>query len=147
MLNDIEKMFSNRKEMLQHLGKKVYEKNMTEFLKQNQHYYEEMIRYVDSVSDKETAVKEIGICFVDGVESAFAAGRKNKISARTQMDLNLFMVYYGFPGLLKTGHPECRMIAEGIRREWSSRFKNSDIGYTDYDSLYNSFTEKLFGFI
>ena len=36
-------------------------------------------------------------------------------------------------------------VADSICSEWKTRFKNSEIGYTDYDSLYDSFREKIFG--
>lgn len=55
------------------------------------------------------------------------------------------MIYYVFPGILKTDYENASMIADGICTEWGETFKDSKIGYTDYDTLYQSFKEKIFG--
>ena len=62
-----------------------------------------------------------------------------------QADINFFMIYYVFPAILKTGHEDSRLVADSICAEWKGRFKNSEIGYTDYDTLHDSFREKIFG--
>ena len=44
-----------------------------------------------------------------------------------------------------TEHEDAVLIADQIRDEWGNRFKDSKIQYTDYDSLYGAFREKIFG--
>ena len=145
MLENIASMFDNMKEMMKKLKKKSYEINMGQFLETNGHYFDEMTAYVDAAEDKECAAKEIAVCFVDSVEERFASGKKNKIASYQQADLNMFAVYFVFPALLKTEHTEAKTIADAICEEWSARFKDAKIGYTDYDTLYASFREKIFG--
>ena len=55
------------------------------------------------------------------------------------------MIYYVFPTILSSGSEYAKTIADGVCEVWKSSFANSDIGYTDYDSLYDSFREKIFG--
>lgn len=145
MLNNIETIFDNQQDMMKHLKKKSYEQNMNTFLGKNQHYFTEMNEYMDSAEDKEKAAKELGACFVDAVEKKFAKGQKAKIPAPVQADLNMFMIYFVFPAVLKTGHADCKVLADGLCNAWRGRFKGGQIGYTDYDTLYNSFREKIFG--
>lgn len=145
MLNNIETLFDNQQEMMKHLKKKSYEKNMKEFLEKNQHYFQEMTEYLDVASDKEKAAEEIGIRLVDAVEERFSKGKKGKIVSYVQADLNMFMIYYVFPAILKTEHADKKLIADGICNAWRARFKGGQIGYTDYDSIYSSFREKIFG--
>ena len=38
-----------------------------------------------------------------------------------------------------------KLIADSICSAWGKRFKESQIQYTDYDTLYGSFREKIFG--
>ena len=85
------------------------------------------------------------MAFADSIEKAFQSPKKKKIDNCLQLDLNFFMIYYVFPALLKTEHEDATLIADHICEEWGRRFKDSDIKYTDYDSLYSSFREKIFG--
>ena len=62
-----------------------------------------------------------------------------------QTDLNFFMIYYVFPAILLTEHDDAKLIADYLCSRWGEKFKNSKIQYTDYDSLYVSFREKIFG--
>lgn len=145
MLDNIATMFDDMKSMMKHLKKKSYETNMEQFLKKYGSYFAEMARFLDDTQDKDIAVKELAKEFVGAVEKRFATGKKNRIPSYVQADLNLFMIYYVFPGILKTDYENASMIADGICTEWGETFKDSKIGYTDYDTLYQSFKEKIFG--
>lgn len=102
-----------------------------------------MAEYTAQADDKEKAAEEIGNCIVEAVEKKFK-NKRGKIDGRTQIDLNFFMIYYVFTNILRSGE-DGQIIAEGVRNAWSKSFKDGDIQYTDYDSLYNSFREKIFG--
>lgn len=145
MLNGIGCMFDDIAGMLKRLKKKNYEENSKKFWRENMEYFFEMTDYVAAADDKESAAKEIAAILADEVEAKFAVGAKKKIPKAMQVDINFFMIYYVFPSLLKTQHEDCRLIADSICAEWKVRFKNSEIGYTDYDTLYGSFKEKIFG--
>ena len=145
MLTNLETIFDNMRDMMKKLKKKSYEINMEQFLEKNGHFFQEMTDYVDASDEKESAAAEIAEVVGASVENRFTQGAKKRISSRTQADINFFMIYYVFPAILKTEHEQCRLIADSICAEWKKRFKNSEIGYTDYDSLYKSFREKIFG--
>ena len=145
MLIGVNSMFDNMQEMLKRLKKKNFEENSKQFWRTYMNYFFEMTDYVGAATDKEAAAKTVAPVFPDEVEAKFASGAKKKISGSVQTDINFFMIYYVFPSLLKTQHDDCRLIADSICAEWKSRFKNSDIGYTDYEALYGSFKEKIFG--
>ena len=145
MLENIVTMFDDMKNMMKHLKKKNYETNMEKFLQAYGHHFAEMTDYVSAAENKEVAAKEIAACFANEVESKFATGKKNKVPQYIQADLNFFMIYYVFPAILKTEHEQCKIVADAICSEWGTRFKDSKIGYTDYDTLFNSFREKIFG--
>lgn len=145
MLNGIGNMFDDMPNMLKRLKKKSYEENSKKFWRANMNYFFEMTDYVAAAEDKESAAKNIAEILVNEVEAKYAAGAKKKIPNAKQVDINFFMIYYVFPSILKTQHDDCKLIADSICAEWNSHFKNSEIGYTDYDTLYNSFKEKIFG--
>ena len=144
MLQGIEIIFEDRDKMMAHLKKKTYKEYTENFIQNHGHYFEEMTTYVEGAKDKEAAAKEIGECLASAVKKTFV-NKKGKIGARTQSDLNFFMIYYVFPTSLSSGSEYAKTIADGVCEVWKSSFANSDIGYTDYDSLYDSFREKIFG--
>ena len=115
------------------------------FLTDTGHYFHEMTALTAGAEDKEKTAAEIATVFVDGVERKFISPKKGRIDGVVQLDLNFFMIYYVFPAILLTEHADARLIADRIRDEWSRRFKDSDIQYTDYDSIYGAFREKIFG--
>lgn len=143
MLQGIETIFDEKEEMLKHLKKKSFEKNTREFLAKHGHFFEEMASYTAQSEEKEKAAEELGQCIVDAVKKKFE-NKRGKIDGRTQIDLNFFMIYYVFPNILRSGE-DGTVIADGIRNVWSKSFKDGEIQYTDYDTLYNSFREKIFG--
>lgn len=145
MLENSSVIFEDMKNMMKHLKKKNYETNMARFLQQYGHYLKDMTDYVEMASDKEVAAKEVAVCFVNEVEQKYVSARKKRVPSAIQADLNFFMIYYVFPAILKTEHEQCKTIADSICNEWGVRFRDSKIGYTDYETLYNSFREKIFG--
>lgn len=143
MLEGVEKIFDEMQPMMKKLKKSSYEKNMSGFREKHNHYFQEMADYMNQAQDKDKAAKEIAVSFVDKVESHYT--RKGKIGGRVQADLNFFMIYYTFPAILLTGSAYAKSIADALCGQWGARFKESKIGYTDYDTLYGSFREKIFG--
>ena len=145
MLNQIETIFDDMKPMMKKLKKKNYRENMDGFLNRHGHYFHEMTALTAEAEDKEKTAAEIAAVFVDGVERKFISPKKGRIDGVVQLDLNFFMIYYVFPAILMTGHEDAVLIADRLRDEWGSRFKDSKIQYTDYDTLYGAFREKIFG--
>lgn len=147
MLNHIENIFDEMKPMMKKLKKKNYKENMDGFLNKYGHYFHEMTALAAGAEDKEEMADEMATVFVDSVEKKFASPKKGRVDGVVQLDLNFFMIYYVFPAILLTEHEDARMIADHIRDQWSRRFKDSDIQYSDYDAIYNAFREKIFGIL
>lgn len=143
MLENVETMFDNMRPFMKKLKKKTYEENMAVFYEKNIPYFEEMTSFVEEAEDKDAAAGQIARTFVEHVDQRFMV--KGKIPGYQQADLNFFMIYYTFPALLKTGHMESRRIADHLCAEWGSHFKDSKINYTDYETIYGSFREKILG--
>lgn len=145
MLDHVETIFDDMKPMMKKLKKASYKNNMELFLDRHGHYFREMTDVVGSAEDKDAAAAEVAAVFVDSVEKAFSSPKKGKIDGVIQLDLNFFMIYYVFPAILKTEHSDAVLIADSLRDEWGNRFADSRIQYTDYDSLFAAFREKIFG--
>lgn len=143
MLQGIEKIFSDRENMTRGIKKLSYEKNTKEFIERYGEYFLEMRNYTENALDKQAAAREIGECIVRAVKSAYS-NRKGKIDARVQSELNLFMVYYVFPTILKQ-ESVGKILADGVLEAWQDGFKNHAMKYIDYDTLYQGFREKVLG--
>ena len=145
MLDHVEIIFENMKPMMKKLKKASYKQNMEAFVEDYGHYFREMTDLTETAENKDEAAKEIAEVFAESVEREFASSKNGRISGPLQLDLNFFMIYYVFPALLMTGHEDAALIADHLRDEWGSRFKDSKIQYTDYVTLYGAFREKIFG--
>lgn len=143
MLERVESIFDNMVVMLKKLKKKNYEERMMNFRQEYGHYIQEMTEYVDSQEEKEAAVNTIAEVFTDKVKEH--AEVKGRINGRKQADMNFFMIYYVFPAILLTEHEAAERIADAICEKWGRTFKDSKIGYTSYEKLYESFRNKIFG--
>ncbi|HJA18919.1 hypothetical protein [[Ruminococcus] torques] len=145
MLDHVETVFENMKPMMKKLKKVSYKQNMEAFVEDYGHYFREMTELTEKAENKNEKAKEIAKVFAESVEHEFASSKNGRISGPLQLDLNFFMIYYVFPAILMTEHEDAVLIADQIRDEWGNRFKDSKIQYTDYDSLYGAFREKIFG--
>lgn len=145
MLEQVVTIFDGMQAMMRKLKKASYETNMKEFRRRHGHYFIEMTEYVENRDNKEEAVQEVSHRFVKAVEEKFTV--KGRIKGTVQADLNFFMIYYVFPAILLTESKQAKLLADTLCNTWGNTFKGSKIGYTDYDTLYKSFREKIFGII
>ena len=153
MIKDVVTIFDVMSDMLKRLKKKRYEQNMDVFVQRHGHFFQEMIQLVDESEDKEKTAKEIATEFADAVEKKFT--KWGRIFGYVQVNLNFFMIYYVFPAILlersgqkiPTGADRSLgvILCDAICSEWSGSFKDSKIQYTDYQTLHDSFNEKIFG--
>lgn len=143
MLDQVETMFDGMVDMMKKLKKSSYKKNMESFRGKNEHFFQEMTQYVEEKESKEEAAEEVAEAFTTAVEKNFSV--RGKMKSRTQADLNFFMIYYVFPAILLEKSEYSDLIAGKIRDLWRKKFKNSNIEYTSYDRLYETFREKILG--
>lgn len=146
MLEQAGTMFDNMEAMMYRIKKKVYAERMEQFQEKNRALLAEMTGFVEQAEEqrRDEAAAQVARAFADAVEARFA--RRGKISGRSQMDINLFMIYYVFPAILLSGS-ECAVpLADAIRDEWRGRFRDSaQIGYTTYEEISSTFQEKFLG--
>lgn len=145
MLEQVGSIFEQMIPMLKKLKQKTYEPRMQEFRETYGHFYQEMTDYIDSQDEKEAAIDLVAATFVQQVQKTATEQGKGKISGRRQVDMNFFMIYFGFPALLLTEHPQADALAGAICKKWGETFKDSQIGYTTFEKLNGSFRNKIFG--
>ena len=153
MLQQVEAIFEDMAPMLKGLKKKSYEANMKTFREKNNEFFFEMMDQL-KVGNKEVIAQHLSYSnssTVGSLSNSFVAAVKQifekngKIKGNLQMDLNFFMIYYVFPSILMTQSDDAKLMADTLCETWGKSFKDAKIGYTDYDKLYESFKEKIFG--
>ena len=146
MLEQAGTMFDNMEAMMYRLKKKAYKERMGEFREKNQEILAEMTELVERAeeSERDEMAAQTAKAFADAVEARFA--KRGKISGRSQMDINLFMIYFVFPAILLTQSEYAGLLADAVRDEWRGRFRDSaQINYTTYEEIYSTFQEKVLG--
>ena len=170
MLEQAGSMFDNMEGMLNRIKKKVYQERMDFFCKKNEQLLSEMTGFVeqaenqnqvenkdqvenenqvevenqDQVEKRDEAAAQVAKAFADAVDARFA--KRGKISGRSQMDINLFMIYFVFPAILLTESDCAVSLADAIRDEWRGRFRDSaQLDYTTYEEISGTFKEKFLG--
>lgn len=144
MLEQAGTMFDNMEAMMYRMKKKAYKERMEQFREKNGAVFKEMTEYAEQAEERDKAAAQVAKALADAVEARFA--KRGKISARSQMDINLFMIYFVFPAILLT-QSECAVpLADAIRDEWRGRFRDSaQLGYTTYEEISSTFQEKFLG--
>lgn len=144
MLEQAGAMFDNMEAMMYRLKKKEYRERMEQFREKNRAVLTEMTDFAGQANNRDEAAAQVAKALADAVEARFA--KRGKISGRSQMDINLFMIYFVFPAILLT-QSECAVpLADAIRDEWRGRFRNSaQLGYTTYEEISSTFQEKFLG--
>ena len=142
MLQQVESIFENMAPMLKGLKKKSYETNMKAFREKNNEFFFGLMDQL-KMGNKEVIAKHLSNSFVMAVKQIFE--KNGKVKGKLQMDLNFFMIYYVFPSILMTQSDDAKLMADTLCETWGNSFKDGKIGYTDYDTLYESFKEKIFG--
>ena len=146
MLEQAGTMFDNLEALMYRLKKKAYKERMGEFREKNQEILAEMTELVERAeeSERDEMAAQTAKAFADAVEARFA--KRGKISGRSQMDINLFMIYFVFPAILLTQSEYAGLLADAVRDEWRGRFRDSaQINYTTYEEIYSTFQEKFLG--
>lgn len=146
MLEQAGTMFDNMEAMMYRLKKKAYKERMGEFREKNQEILAEMTGFVERAEEPERdeMAAQTAKALADAVEARFA--KRGKISGRSQMDINLFMIYFVFPAILLTQSEYAGLLADAVRDEWRGRFRESaQLNYTTYEEIYSTFQEKFLG--
>lgn len=146
MLTQIGSMFDDyEKKLVFSSGKRAaYDKFLTEFREENVHFLREMTGLVEKSDEKERTADEIAKTLVDAVRTKYQ--KWGRISGRRKADLSFYMIYYVFPSILLTEHPDAAMLCDHIRDTWNAELKER-VTYTTYEEIRSSFHEKILGLI
>ena len=144
MTVQVKELFEDKEIMMRKLKKKTYEQNMGTFREKKESILISLLKEIEESQNPQEKAKEIGIDFCNQVKEAFQ-NKRGRISGNTQIDLNYFMIYYIFPAILLTEYESKKILCDAIKDTWAKTFKESNIGYTTYEEIYEGFRIKIFG--
>ena len=143
MLENVSDIFFNYPMMISGRVKKAeYKKNMYDFRVEFGEDIQEMVDAVNAADNKEEVACSIGTDFCDKVFALYE--KKGKVKGTKRAELNMFMILYIFPAILLTGNESATLMCDKLRDAWNIKF-GEKIDYTDYDTIYEGFREKIFG--
>lgn len=143
MLENIADIFANHNAMMGgRLKKPQYKQNMYNFRVEYGEDFQDIVDSVLTVENKEEFAAQIGKEFAEIVFNLYA--KNGKVRGTKKADLSLFMIYYVFPAILLTNAESATIVCDALRDAWNLQFKEK-IGYTDYDTIYEGFKDKMFG--
>jgi len=143
MFDNLAEMFANRNAMMGVRVKKVaYKQNMYNFRVEYGADFQEMVDTVNASENKEETAMSLGKTFSEKTFELFE--KKGKVKSTTKAELNMFMIFFVFPAILLTQSEAAVLTCDKLRDEWNAKF-GEKINYTDYDTLYDGFRDKIFG--
>lgn len=143
MLQGIENVFQEREYLTSKLSKKSYPKKMGAFEEEYKDYFVEMSRIMQNATEKEMTAKEIAVQFVEAVKKKYT-GRFGKIKPVIQVNMNMIMVYYVFPMIMRYVE-DGELLSVCLRDTWNSTFPKTEIQCSDYEMIFQSFRETWLG--
>lgn len=87
-------------------------------------------------------IDEIAAEFVAESESIIKKDNKQP-GARVMLDYNMYAVMYVFPCILDTGRIYAEELTKTIVKKWNASFKNTNLQYSDYETINAGFRKKL----
>ncbi len=144
MSSEISCIFEDMPRMFRKLKKETYEVYFSEFTDSNEHFFIEMIEKIDSDEDKDGVSIKLSEDFVNAIHDKFK-NKKDIVPKSLQANLNVFMVYYVFPMILKCEGQSNNLLADKILESWRNRFIDSNISFAPYEEIRDNFRDKIFG--
>ncbi len=137
-------IFDNMPKMLKRIKRDTYTVYFDDFESKNLHIFTEMLNTIGTSENKEATATELAENFVTQIKDNFK-NKKNKVPKSIQISLNMFMIYYVFPLILKCDDESSTLLADKICTSWRQNFEESNISYANYETIHSSFKEKVLG--
>ena len=134
MEKHIKEIFADYEYMLKKFRKNDYIKNMELFEKK---WGEILSNTVDAGNYDEISKETISQ--IQKIYSRFG-----KLSKTKKMDLGLYMIYFVFPGILRTNRDGAEEFCDTLLATWNE-LMDTDIEYLNYDDILEGFNTKMFG--
>lgn len=134
MEKHIKEIFADYEYMLKKFRKNDYIANMELFEKK---WKDILCETIDKGDYEQTSNES-----VDQVISIYS--RFGRLSKTKKMDLGLYMIYFIFPSILRTGKENASKLCDTLLATWNDKM-DTDIEYITYDEIVDGFNTKMFG--
>lgn len=142
MLENVVEIFDSMHTMTDVRRKKAYTSNMESFEEKYGHYITEMLEGLKQSDDVESLANEYGMKIAADAKEKYAV--KSKIKRPVMALLNLQVIYYLMPAILRTNDENSSVLCDKLRDAWNTTM-NANIDYTDFQTIHDAFCEKIFG--
>lgn len=149
------KMYNDRDKYNSKFKMKTYMDAVEDFCSDYMGMFREMLNQIDEVAascdNEETdeipdevssKIDEIATEFVKQSESIIKKENKQP-GAKVMLEYNMYAVMYIFPCILETKKKYSEELTKTIVKKWNSSFKNTNLQYSDYETINSGFRRKL----
>lgn len=149
------KMYKERDKYNSKFKLKTYMDAVEAFCSDYMGMFRDMLNQIDEVAaschNEETdaipaevsaKIDEIAAEFVKQSESIIKKNNKQP-GSRVMLEYNMYAVMYVFPCILETGKTYSEELTKSITNKWNSSFKNTNLQYSDYETINSGFRRKL----
>lgn len=118
-----------------------------QFFKKTYNSFEETLEAIEKVyyfaDNKDELIKNFALSLVNEAAKAVDILPKKGAKEQKLMDFNLCLAVYVIPIILAYKNKALEVLADKILEEWKNRFPKTNVGKSDYESIYKGFKKKL----
>lgn len=141
-LHGMEKIIPDWENPMGSFNKKSYADTFKNYYESNLNVYAAVETGYESAVDKEQFVLNMANAVVESAVSAIdAVTRKRKKDAKL-IDMNLCMVVYVLPGILKYGGESAKPLTDIILKRWKEQFPSTNISAAPFEDIEAGFHKK-----
>ncbi len=144
METEILNIFEDMELLIKNPNKVTYDLYFQKFCEKNNSFFNLMLSDIENSTNKEEASSDVSNRFIEAIRSVYG-NKKGVIKGYHLVDINMFMIQYVFPAILKLDSEYNSLLVENICENWSSTFKGSKLQHTTYETIFNGLKNKFMG--
>ncbi len=144
MKSEILSIFEDMEMFIKNLNKTRYDTNFQTFYEKHNVFFSSLLSAIENSDNKEEVSNDISMRFIEAVRSTYG-NKKGVIKSYFLADINMFMVQYIFPSIMKVESEYSLLLVESLRENWSATFKGSNLQHTTFETIFSGFKNKFLG--
>ena len=135
--------FDQTEQYMTEFKKRSYAPAFEKFYKEHVHIFGALETGYNTAIDKELYISNMAYALADAAEAIVNAEKSKSKKQNKLMDLNLMMVVYIYPGILKYKGNSAKPVTDKLQTVWKEKFPQSNISCTDYETIEGGFHKKF----
>ncbi len=144
MKSEILSIFEDMEMFIKNLNKTTYDTNFHKFYEKHNIFFHSLLSDIENYDNKEDAANDLSMRFIEAVRSTYG-NKKGVIKSYFLVDINMFVIQYIFPAIMKVESEYNLLLVESLRENWSTTFKGSNLQHTTFETIFSGLKNKFLG--